>query len=391
VTSAGAARRRRLTVVAVMLACFTGQSFGRFSFGLLLPAMKADLSIGYDLAGWLGTINLAGYLVGTIATSVASLRVPAHRLLQIGTATATLGIGVLAVSTATPVLLLGMVLCGLGGAAAWVPAPQVAASVFPPERRGFAMGVTSGGIGLGIVLAVLLTNSTRAIAANDSLWRQIWLLEGLVGVLAIIATSAFLQPMVLANVAPPRLSALTGVPRWWSPTTAYVCFGFAYVMFATFVVAALQERSFTPTNATFVFAAFGAGNVVGALSVGRLSDRIGRRTTMAACYALCGVACASIIHGPRAGSFVLAFAFGLGMAGAVVSLAAYIGDHVSPQAFSAAFGAVTALFGISQTIGPRIGGGWIEAGMSFSTLFFIAAAVWCTGAVAALAMPRRTR
>ena len=50
------------------------QSFARFSFGLLLPAMKTDLRISYGLAGWLGTINLAGYLVGTILTSIVSMR-----------------------------------------------------------------------------------------------------------------------------------------------------------------------------------------------------------------------------------------------------------------------------------------------------------------------------
>jgi predicted MFS family arabinose efflux permease len=384
-------RHRWSTVAAVMLACFVGQSFGRFSFGLLLPAMKADLRISYSLAGWLGTINLAGYLIGTVGTSIASLRIPAHRLLQFGATVATVGIGVLAISTSTPALLFGMILCGIGGAAAWVPAPSVAASVFPPERRGFAMGMTSGGIGTGIVLSVLLTNGIRAGASDQSLWRQIWLLEGLIGVTAIAATFAFLRPIPAGAAAPPRLSALTSLPRWWSPTFSYVCFGFAYVMFATFVVAALQERDFTPVRATFVFAAFGAGNLTGALSVGRLSDQIGRRTTMAFCYLLCGAMCALIIHGPQLVAYPIALLFGLGMSGAVVSLAAHIGDHVSPQAFSAAFGAVTAVFGVSQMIGPRIGGGWLEAGMSFSTLFLIAAAVWTLGAVVALAMPIKAR
>jgi predicted MFS family arabinose efflux permease len=370
-----------------MLACFVGQSFGRFSFGLLLPAMKADLRISYSLVGWLGTINLAGYLVGTIGTSVASLRIPAHRLLQFGSVVATSGIAVLAMSTSTPALLLGMILCGIGGAAAWVPAPSVAASVFPPERRGFAMGMTSGGIGTGIVLSVLLTNGIRAGAGDQTLWRHVWFLEGIIGVAAIAATFAFLKPMQAGSAAPPRLSALTSLPRWWSPTFSYVCFGFAYVMFATYVVAALQQRDFTPARATFVFAAFGAGNLTGALSVGRLSDHIGRRVTMAGCYLLCGAMCALIIHGPEAIAYPIALLFGLGMSGAVVSLAAHIGDHVSPQAFSAAFGAVTALFGVSQMVGPRIGGGWLESGMSFSTLFFVAAGVWVLGGLAALAMP----
>ena len=56
---------RKATVVVVVLGCFVAQSFARFTFGLVLPAMKADLRISYGLAGWLGTINLAAYLVSS--------------------------------------------------------------------------------------------------------------------------------------------------------------------------------------------------------------------------------------------------------------------------------------------------------------------------------------
>ena len=141
----------RLVVGAVVLGCIVGQSFGRFSFGLLLPAVKKDLHISYGLAGWLGTMNLAGYAVGAAATSAISVRVAAHRIMRAGVVLATLGIFMLAIAPGTPILLLGMAFCGVGGAASWVPAPGISAAQFPPHRRGFAMGMTSAGIGLGIV------------------------------------------------------------------------------------------------------------------------------------------------------------------------------------------------------------------------------------------------
>ena len=81
---------RWAVLLTVALTCFVGQSFARFSFGLLLPAMKTDLRVSYGLAGWLGTINLAGYLLGTILTSIASTRVPAHRIMQAGVGLATM-------------------------------------------------------------------------------------------------------------------------------------------------------------------------------------------------------------------------------------------------------------------------------------------------------------
>ena len=379
--------RRWTTVASVMLACFVGQSFARFSFGLLLPAMKADLRISYGVAGWLGTINLAGYLIGTLSTSVASLRIPANRLLQLGALTATIGIVILATSTSTPALLVGMVLGGLGGAAAWVPAPSVTASVFPPDRRGIAMGITSAGIGTGIIISVLLTNLVRSRVSDQGEWRKIWWLEAFVGTIAVISTLTFLRPLNSGGAAP-RLSALRSIPRWWAPTLAYVCFGFAYVLFATYVVAGLQAQSgFSSVEASFVFAAFGLGNMTGALGIGRLSDRIGRRHTMAASYILCGLMSALVIHGPKPLAYLFSCLFGIGMSGAVVSLAAHIGDHVSPHAFSAAFGAATAAFGVSQMIGPRVGGALIDRGWSFGPLFALGGIVWLIGAVLALCMP----
>jgi MFS family permease len=187
----------RLVVSAVMLGCVVGQSFGRFSFGLLLPAVKQDLQVSYGLAGWLGTMNLGAYAVGAAVTSVVSVRVAAHRIMQTGIVLATLGIIILAMAPGTPILLLGMTFCGIGGAASWVPAPGISAAQYPPHRRGFAMGMTSGAIGLGIVLATLLTNVVRVIVDDPLAWRQVWGVQAAIGVVASFYAWRMIKPVVI--------------------------------------------------------------------------------------------------------------------------------------------------------------------------------------------------
>jgi predicted MFS family arabinose efflux permease len=383
-------RHRWTTVASIVLSCYVAQSFARFSFGLLLPAMKEDLRISYGLAGWLGTINLAGYLVATVITSVLSMRIPAHRLVQFGTILSALGISILAATRSTPLLLLGMTLGGLGGAFAWIPAPSITASVFPPERRGFAMGMTSAGIGSGIVLAVILTNVVRHFGNDQGLWRPVWLIEALLSMIAIVCSLTFLKPIPIQPGSPPKLSVLRQVPRWWAPTFAYTMFGVGYVMFVTYVVSMLvQDAGFAPSHASQVFAAMGVGNTVGALSVGRLSDKIGRRTTMVATFAIAAVACALVLQGSEPLVTIVSFLFGVAMSGSVVSIAAYLGDHVRPQEFSAAFGAVTAAFGVAQTIGPRLGGWMRDRNGNFTAVFLLAAAAWAIGALLALGLERK--
>lgn len=378
------------TLTIVILGCFVAQSFARFTFGLLLPAMKSDLQISYGLAGWLGTINLTAYFVSTLLTSSASLRFPPHRIVQFGIASSTVGISILAATRSTPLLLVGMVFAGLGGAAAWIPAPMVAASVFPPERRGFAMGICSAAIGTGIVAVTILTTVMRNVSSNPELWRPIWLVEAAVGTVATILSLIVLRPIPLAPGSPPKFSVLRTVPFWWAPTAAYTCFGLGYVMFATYVVAALENDSgFGKGHSVWVFALMGVGNASGALTVGRLSDRVGRRATMVACFTLSGIGCLSVLIGIEPIVSISSLGFGFGMAGSVVSIASYLGDNVRPQEFSAAFGVVTAFFGIAQIIGPRLGGWMADKTSTFTWVFLLAASMWFLGAAFAAKLPSK--
>ena len=384
--------RRWLTVTVVVLSCFVAQSFARFTFGLLLPAMKKDLGISYGLAGWLGTINLAAYFVSTLLTSAASLRVAPHRMMQMGVGVATIGITILATTRSTPLLLVGMVCSGLGGAAAWIPAPMLAANAFPPERRGFAMGITSAAIGGGIVAATLLTTAVRTVSSNSALWRPIWIGEALVGITVTILALVVLKPTPVAPGSPPRISVLRTVPSWWSPTAAYACFGLAYVLFATFVVAALEhDAHFGKGHSVWVYFLMGLGQATGALLVGRLSDRLGRRTTMVLSFALAGIGSLSVLIGVEPVVSIATFFYGIGMAGSIVSIASYLGDHVRPQDFGAAFGVVTAGFGIAQMIGPRLGGWMADSAGSFRWVFVLDGVVWFAGCAFASALPTSRR
>ena len=379
----------RLVVSAVVLGCVVGQSFGRFSFGLLLPAVKKDLQVSYGLAGWLGTMNLGAYAVGAAVTSAVSVRVAAHRILQTGIVLATLGIILLAIAPGTPVLLLGMMFCGVGGAASWVPAPGISAAQFPPHRRGFAMGMTSAGIGIGIVLATLLTNVVRNVVDDPQAWRQVWGVQGAIGVLASVYAFRMIRPVAVFAGAPPKLSVLRQVPRYWAPTAAYACFGLGYVLYAVFVVAALvQDAGFTNSHATRVFAFYGTGSALGALTIGRLSDRIGRRTTMIGCYLCAALPCFTVLTGREPFVSLGGLLFGMSMSGAVVSLAAHIGDNTRPQDFSAAFGVVTLCFGVAQTVGPRLGGWMADRNGNFKAVFILAGMCWLLGAACATGMRR---
>jgi len=53
-----------LLALALSLGAAVSLGITRFSYGLLLPAMRADLAWSYALAGAMNTANALGYFLG---------------------------------------------------------------------------------------------------------------------------------------------------------------------------------------------------------------------------------------------------------------------------------------------------------------------------------------
>ncbi|HAH79868.1 MAG TPA: MFS transporter, partial [Gammaproteobacteria bacterium] len=77
-------------MIIVALAAAVGQSFGRFSFGVLLPAIRDDLGITNTLAGILGATNVGAYLLGTLIVAWATSRYRLINVLRTGLVLASL-------------------------------------------------------------------------------------------------------------------------------------------------------------------------------------------------------------------------------------------------------------------------------------------------------------
>jgi len=78
--------------LALVLSLGAAVSLGitRFSYGLLLPPMRADLGWSYTLAGAMNTFNAVGYLLGALSTPRLMRRWGAGPLLVWGAVAASL-------------------------------------------------------------------------------------------------------------------------------------------------------------------------------------------------------------------------------------------------------------------------------------------------------------
>lgn len=377
--------RPRGLVVLVALASAVAQSFGRFSYALLLPAINRELLDSYAVAGLVATANVAAYLLGTVAVSALSRRVRPATLIRAGLACSTAGLALLTRAQGAGTLAAGLTLTGVGGAFIWVPAPGLAGSVVRPSRRGAAIGLAGSGIGGGIVLASALTWTVHD-AGGDTAWRTVYAVETAIAAVTLVLCLVWLRPPPHRDDdAPVRAGALRRVPGWVGLTGGYAAYGLAYSVYTSYLVTALEDDAgFSPGHASAVYTLVGVGLVAGGVVLGPLSDRWGRGRTLVGGYLAMAAAILLVPLGAEPPASASALLFGLTMSGLPAVIAAHLADSLTPREFAGAFGRCTLAFGLAQLCGPPLGGSLAEATGGFLLPFLLAGLV--AGAGAALSL-----
>ncbi len=359
------------------------QSFGRFTYPVLLRAINDDLLGSLARAGSLGTVSLGAYLAGTgLVSWLSTWREPAT-IIKAGLAMSTVGLAVLATASGFKTLAIGLFIAGLGSAGVWVPAPGLAASLVGPARGGLALGVVGSGIGLGIFVIGPLTNAVRAVTGVGA-WRPVYAIEAGVALVVCIAVALLVRsPRTISDAESPArvpTTVIRQVPGWTYLVGAFGLFGAGYSLFFYFFVTQLQDAGWSPSSTNNVLSLLGLASVFGGVAFGRLSDRFGRPRLMVAGFLI--MACAPLLA--LTASFVpvvlAAIGFGLSVSGTPTAIGAVVADHLHGRAFGAAFGSLTFVFGATQLAGPQIAGIIADRAESFVAVFVAASVLSMAGA-----------
>ncbi len=142
----GAAPRLFLVVVAsaVILSTLTGSMVN-----VVLPVMRADFGASPAHIGWVVTGYSLAYVVGIPLYGQVSDRFGVRRVFVLGLLGFAAGALICALAPGLPVLVLGRIVQGLGGAAIPALATVAVATVLPVGHRGGALGVTASSVGIG--------------------------------------------------------------------------------------------------------------------------------------------------------------------------------------------------------------------------------------------------
>jgi len=373
--------RGTAVLISITISVAVSQSFGRFTYSVLLTDIRADLEISNTIAGSLGSANLAGYLAGSLAVSLVVGRLGLRNVAAIGIVFVTAGLALLSWSPNVGVVALGLVLTGFMAAGVWVTAPALAAEEMGSDQRASGIGIIFAGVGSGMVLSSWLDTMYE--------WRVVYRIETALAVVAVVMSFSLSRRTPHRVVGRLGVSAIRAVPGWRPLLAAYGLYGAGMAMVITFLVALLEDDAgYSSARATAAFIAMAVGSIIGGPLYGSLLDRAGRQVGLLTAFTTMAMSSAAIATGHRPGATLAAFIFGTAFVGVPIAVAARIGDHVSGQVFSAAFGVATLVFGAGMTVGPQLGGALADAAGSFRPAYAIAATAAVAGAFLSAAASR---
>jgi MFS family permease len=380
-------------VVLVGLGAIVAQAFGRFTYSVLLPAIRNDLNHSNTVAGLLGTTNVLAYLVGTFVVASLTTR---YRLLTVMRSGFVFSLAGLAGASVAPnALVLGIALfsMGFGGALIWVPSPAIAARAVDERHRGVAVGAIGGGVGTGIVITGQLARVVRE-RSGDEAWRNVYRIELALGIIAVIAIIAFLRHRESAptgrKVGGAGFGSLKQMPGWVAITGAYTSDGFCYLIAVSFLTSRLEDDAgYTESLASTMFTLVGLGAVVGGVMMGVIADRIGERITLVVGFCVFAGALVGILTGVVAVVVVGAVVTGMMFGGLPSVVIGYVVRNTSAEMFGPSFAAATFAFGVAQVTSPQLGGLLADLTGDFTLVFVVAIGFALGGAAMSSRLPRR--
>jgi sugar phosphate permease len=292
--------RARGLVFGIVLASYVLSFFHRTAPAAIAGELTHAFSIGGAVLGTLAATYFYVYTVLQIPVGVLADTLGPRRIVTAGALVAGLGSFLFGTAPTWELAAIGRTLVGVGVSVAFIAVLKISAVWFAPRRFATLNGVTLFAGNLGAVVAGI---PLAWVVAHAS-WRTVFVALGTLSVALAAATwwgvrdrpEAMGYPPVRsparAGAAPVRwtraLADVLANPATWPGFFVNAGIGGSYLAFAgLWVVPFLVEtRGMARIDAAGHASALLLGVAFGALAVGAISDRLGRRAGVMRVYAL---------------------------------------------------------------------------------------------------------
>lgn len=377
--------RSWIIVLGLALGVCVSNGFARFAYGLILPAMRDDLSWSYAQAGWINTANAFGYIFGAMAAFALIQKVSPSRMFSAGLIATSVFLLFSGLTQDFWILTLWRVLAGVAGAPVFIAGGALVASMFPddPKKNALAIAVYFGGGGLGLILsgaALPALFEYQGIIA----WPLSWIALGVASLTACpVSIWAAMSVQVAARQA--QKSSPLPIRDMLGALIGYGFFATGYIVYLTFIVAWMKELPADFVLVSLVWVTIGVGIIASPFAWRSILAKLSSGIPLALATGAVAIGTVMPVFWPGpAGLFVSAGLFGLAVFIGPSSVTSFSRKNLPQASWGKSVSLFTLIFAIGQTIGP-VGAGWIidYSGQIQHSLLF-AGSVLAVGVLAAL-------
>ncbi|MEM7259316.1 MAG: MFS transporter, partial [Pseudomonadota bacterium] len=185
---------------------------------IALPSIQQDLDTSFASLQWIANIYLLALCALMVISGALGDRYGPRRLFIIGIVGFTLASAACAAATSSHALIVARMLQGIGAALMLPQALSIIARLYPPDRRGKAVGMWS----MSAAAAAAAGPVVGGLLVDNGGWPYAFWVNLPLGVIAL----------VLTVYAVPRGNQRTQVPLDWPGSTLLVC-GLGAFVFGT--------------------------------------------------------------------------------------------------------------------------------------------------------------
>ena len=374
-------RNPALLILALSLAPAIGLGIGRFAYSLVLPDMRDSLQWSYSSAGFMNTVNAAGYLLGALAASSLGKRYGLFAVIRIGTVACVASLLLCGVTADFTLLSIARFVTGFGAAISFVAGGALAASIglTHPERSAYLLSLFYAGPGMGILLSGLIAPFVLQGFGPGSWW-IVWLV---LGVVSVVMGLPLLRRLIDASDHTSD-APVPSIKIWPMAIylVAYFMFGAGYIAYMTFMIAYVRDGGGSAVAQSAFWCVIGVSSFAAPWAWRGVLARGQSGTAMAIILGTNAVGAAMPLlgHSPIILG-ISAAVFGVAFFAVVAATTAFVRFNYPKDAWPKAIAVVTIVFGIGQTIGPIAVGAISDATGSLTSALVVSAATLAGGAV----------
>ncbi|MFP9193366.1 MFS transporter [Natrialbaceae archaeon A-CW1-1] len=387
----------------VTAACFLGTFviFGiSYSFGVFFEPLATDFDLSRGATSLVFSVQTLTIYVGAALFGGLADRYGVTRLMAVGVFL--LAGGLLWTSVANSVTALGIaygVVTALGMGLIYVVSYATVPRWFE-RRRGFASGVASAGLGVGMVAVA----PVAAVLIARYGWREAYLVlvAGLIALLVVATVMIEDDPrhrdVVSAREFPDGYPATRNQRRSWleqsrdvvgvatSRRFTLVFLGWVLIygsLYVTLVhlVAHVTDLGMDARIGALALSVIGATTATARFGIGFASDHLGRSRTFVGCsIVMAGSMLALPVLTSPAGILAFAIVFGTAYGGNGALLSPLTVDLFGPDDANALFGVISLSFAVSGLLAPPLAGLSYDMLGSYTPAFVIAGVTGLAGA-----------